>query len=167
MLTREVGTYPAAKRTFLPILCNHCDDAPCAQVCPTGATYIRPDGIVAVDNQKCIGCRACAVACPYMHRHFIQEGMLANGLGSDGLTPFEVVKFAAWDEGTMAKCNFCAHRIDQGLEPACVVTCPTECRIFGDLEEESGRLQHLIRERGGTPLLPECQTRPSVYYLEE
>ncbi len=102
-----------------------------------------------------------------MHRHFIQEGMLANGLGSDGLTPFEVVKFAAWDEGTMAKCNFCAHRIDQGLEPACVVTCPTECRIFGDLEEESGRLQHLIRERGGTPLLPECQTRPSVYYLEE
>ena len=167
VVTREVGAYPAAKRTFLPVLCNHCQEAPCAEVCPTGATYIRPDGIVMVDNQKCIGCRACAVACPYMNRHFIEEGLLQNGRGPRQLTAFELVKFAGFEEGTMTKCTLCAHRIDQGLEPACVITCPTECRIFGDLEEESGRLQTLIRERGGEPLLPECNTRPSVYYLAE
>jgi molybdopterin-containing oxidoreductase family iron-sulfur binding subunit len=167
VVTREVGAYPAAKRTFLPVLCNHCQDAPCAEVCPTGATYIRPDGIVMVDNKKCIGCRACAVACPYMNRHFIEEGLLQNGHGPGRLTAFELVKFAGFEEGTMTKCTLCAHRIDQGLEPACVVTCPSECRIFGDLEDENGRLQTLIRERGGEPLLPECNTRPSVYYLAE
>ena len=68
--------------------------------------------------------------------------------------------------GHNTKCTFCAHRIDQGLEPACVVTCPTEARIFGDLEEEDGKLQNLIKERDGKPLLPECGTKPSVYYVE-
>jgi molybdopterin-containing oxidoreductase family iron-sulfur binding subunit len=164
VVTREVGTYPQARTTFLPVLCNHCQNAPCAQVCPTGATYIRPDGIVMVDHQKCIGCRACAVACPYMNRHFVVHGALQNG---GHLSPFERVKFAEFEEGTNTKCTLCAHRVDQGMEPACVVTCPTECRIFGDLDEEEGRLQGLIRERGGAPLLPECNTKPSVYYLEE
>lgn len=164
VVTREVGTYPVSKRTFLPVLCNHCQDAPCAKVCPTGATYIRADGIVMVDNHKCIGCRACAVACPYMNRHFLAEGMLGDGRV---LTPFEVVKFAAFEEGTMAKCTFCAHRVDQGLEPACVITCPSGCRYFGDLDDSEGQLQRLIRERDGKPLLPEFSTKPSVYYLEE
>lgn len=164
VVTHEVGTYPTSTRTFLPVLCNHCRDAPCAQVCPTGATYIRPDGIVMVENKKCVGCRACAVACPYMNRHFIAEGMLQDGRGP--LSPFELVKFAEFEEGTMSKCTLCAHRVDEGLEPACVVTCPTECRIFGDLDDENGRLQQLIRERNGSVLLPECNTRPSVYYLE-
>lgn len=164
VVTHEVGTYPTSTRTFLPVLCNHCRDAPCAQVCPTGATYIRPDGIVMVENKKCVGCRACAVACPYMNRHFIAEGMLQDGRGH--LSPFELVKFAEFEEGTMSKCTLCAHRVDEGLEPACVVTCPTECRIFGDLDDENGRLQQLIRERNGSVLLPECNTRPSVYYLE-
>ena len=164
VITHEVGTYPNSTRTFLPVLCNHCLDAPCAQVCPTGATYIRPDGIVMVENKKCIGCRACAVACPYMNRHFIAEGMLQDGRGH--LSPFELVKFAEFEEGTMSKCILCAHRVDEGLEPACVVTYPTECRIFGDLDDENGPLQRLIRERNGSVLLPECNTRPSVYYLE-
>lgn len=164
VVTREVGVFPQARRTFLPVLCNHCQDAPCVEVCPTGATYVRPDGIVMVDNHKCIGCRACAVACPYMNRHFLAEGMLHNGRE---LTPFELIKFDAFEEGTMSKCTLCAHRIDQGLEPACVVTCPSEARIFGDLDEKDGRLQQLIASRGGQPLLPECNTRPSVYYLED
>lgn len=165
VVTRELGTYPVTRRTFLPVLCNHCQDAPCEEVCPTGATYIRPDGIVMVDNQKCIGCRACAVACPYMNRFFLEEGML-EGDGRPAST-FERVKWAAFEEGTMAKCTLCAHRIDRGLEPACVVTCPSEARIFGDLDDENGRLQRLIRERSGRTLLPECNTRPSVYYLDE
>lgn len=167
VITREVGTYPTTKRTFLPVLCNHCQDAPCEKVCPTGATYFRPDGIVMVDHNKCIGCRACAVACPYMNRHFIERGMLQQGYGNGKRSPFEIMKFADFDEGTMSKCTLCAHRIDQGLEPACVVTCPTGARIFGDLEEENGRLQRLIKERGGWTLLPECHTKPSVYYLDE
>lgn len=166
VITREVGTYPNAKRTFLPVLCNHCQDAPCERVCPTGATHIRPDGIVMVDQKKCIGCRACAVACPYLNRHFIAEGLLQNGYGGGALSPFEQVKFAGFEEGTNTKCMLCAHRVDQGLEPACVITCPTECRIFGDLDEEDGKLQRLIRERSGSTLLPECHTAPSVYYLE-
>lgn len=163
VVTREVGTYPVTTRTFLPVLCNHCQEAPCAEVCPSGATYIRPDGIVMVDNQKCIGCRACAVACPYLNRHYVAEGSLDHADGER--SPFEEVKLMAFDEGTMAKCNLCAHRVDQGIEPACVVTCPTECRIFGDWDEDGGQLQKLVRERDGKPLLPECGTKPSVYYL--
>ena len=167
VVTREVGTYPATKRTFLPVLCNHCDDAPCVHVCPSGASYIRPDGIVMVDKDVCIGCRACAVACPYMNRHYIESGMLQHGFSGEGLSLLEAIKFTAFDEGTMTKCNFCAPRVDRGLEPACVNTCPTECRFFGDLEDQNGRLQTMIRERDGKPLLPECETKPSVYYLEE
>lgn len=137
------------------------------EVCPSGASYIRPDGIVLVDGNKCIGCRACAVACPYMNRHYIERGMLQHGYGGEGLSPLEAVKFAEFDERTMIKCTLCAHRVDRGLEPACVVTCPTECRTFGDLDEANGKLQRLIRERHGEPLMPECNTRPSVYYLDE
>ncbi|HXE91694.1 MAG TPA: 4Fe-4S dicluster domain-containing protein [Terriglobales bacterium] len=167
VITREVGTYPQTRRTFLPVLCNHCDDAPCAQVCPSGATHIRADGIVMVDKDVCIGCRACAVACPYMNRHYIERGLLAHGYSGDGVSPLEAVKFTQFEEGTMTKCTFCAHRVDQGLEPACVVTCPTEARIFGDLDQKDGRLRRLIRERNGWTLLPEAETKPSVYYLDE
>ncbi|MFQ5788911.1 MAG: 4Fe-4S dicluster domain-containing protein [Acidobacteriota bacterium] len=166
VVTDEVGTYPSCRRTFLPVLCNHCEDAPCLKACPTGATCTRPDGIVMVDRNKCIGCRACAVACPYMNRHFIRKGMLRSGYGDNGLTPYEMVKFADFQEGTNTKCTLCAHRVDEGLEPACVVTCPTEARIFGDLDDEGGRLQELIEKRNGWTLLPESGTKPKVYYVE-
>ena len=167
VVTREVGTYPKTRRTFLPVLCNHCDDAPCAHACPSGATWVRADGLVMVDREKCIGCRACAVACPYMNRHYIEKGLLELGYSTDSLSPYEAVKFTDFEEGTMTKCTLCAHRVDQGLEPACVVTCPTDARIFGDLEPEDGKLQKLIRERKGWTLLPECNTKPSVFYLDE
>jgi molybdopterin-containing oxidoreductase family iron-sulfur binding subunit len=167
VITREVGAYPQTRRTFLPVLCNHCDDAPCAQACPSGATWIRNDGLVMVEREKCIGCRACAVACPYMNRHFLEKGLLEHGYSTDGLSPYEAIKFAEFEEGTMTKCTLCAHRVDQGLEPACVITCPTDARIFGDLEPEDGKLQKLIRERKGWTLLPECNTKPSVFYLDD
>ncbi len=167
VITREVGTYPQTRRTFLPVLCNHCEDAPCALACPSGATHIRADGIVMVDKDVCIGCRACAVACPYMNRHYIERGLLQHGYSGDGISPMEAVKFADFEEGTMTKCTLCAHRVDQGLEPACVVTCPTEARIFGDLDQKDGRLRRLIRERNGWTLLPEAETKPCVYYLDE
>ncbi len=168
VVTGEVGTYPKTRRFFLPVLCNHCSDAPCVTACPSGASYTREDGIVMVDKEKCIGCRACAVSCPYMNRHYVEDGLLRNGYhGDPSLSALEAVKYMAFEEGTMTKCNFCAPRVDAGLEPACVVTCPTECRFFGDIEDEKGRLQTMIQERGGRPLLPEADTRPNVYYLDE
>jgi molybdopterin-containing oxidoreductase family iron-sulfur binding subunit len=102
-----------------------------------------------------------------MNRHFIEKGLLAHGYGTDGLSPYEAVKFLDFEEGTNTKCTLCAHRVDEGLEPACVVTCPTDARIYGDLEPVDGKLQKLIRERKGWTLLPECNTKPSVFYLDE
>jgi molybdopterin-containing oxidoreductase family iron-sulfur binding subunit len=102
-----------------------------------------------------------------MNRHFIEKGMLEHGYGTDGLSPYEAIKFADFHEGTNTKCTMCAPRVDQGLEPACVITCPTDARIFGDLEPADGQLQILIRERKGWSLLPECKTKPSVFYLDE
>jgi len=166
VVTREVGTYPATKRTFLPVLCNHCSDAPCAEACPTGATHIRADGIVMVDREKCIGCRACNVACPYMNRHFVAKGLLM-GYGTDGLTPYEAIKFMDFEEGTNIKCTLCAPRVDRGLEPACVITCPTDARVFGDVEDPNGKLQGLIKDRKGWSLSPEYNTKPNVFYLDE
>jgi molybdopterin-containing oxidoreductase family iron-sulfur binding subunit len=166
VITREVGTYPQSKRTFLPVLCNHCDDAPCVKACPTGASYTRPDGIVLVDNDLCIGCRACAVACPYMNRHYVAPGLLQAGYDGKPLSPYEALKYLDFQEGTTSKCTLCAHRIDRGLEPACVVTCPTDARIFGDLEDQNSRPRKLIEERKGWTLLPESNTKPSVYYLD-
>jgi Fe-S-cluster-containing dehydrogenase component len=97
----DKGTYPSSTREFGVMRCNHCTDAPCIQICPTGALFKRPDGIVDFDNEACIGCKSCMQACPY-DAIYIDE-----------------------DTHTAAKCNMCAHRIDQGLEPACVVVCPT------------------------------------------
>lgn len=173
VITREVGSFPDFKRSFLPQLCNHCTDAPCEAACPTGATYTRDDGIVMVDNDACIGCRACAVACPYGHRHYIEPGKLEgpyygeNGEGWEQWSDYQDFKNVRYQEGTVAKCNLCAPRVDEGLEPACVVTCPTEARIFGDWEEEGSLLKKLVEEREGEPLLPEAGTSPNVYYLED
>jgi molybdopterin-containing oxidoreductase family iron-sulfur binding subunit len=100
-----------------------------------------------------------------MNRHFIEDGMLHNGRGPKN--PYEAVKMADYQEGTMTKCTLCAHRIDQDLEPACVVTCPSEARIFGDWDEDGGKLQELIRERESWELLPEAETKPSVIYLDQ
>ena len=167
VVTHEVGTYPKSKRTFLPVLCNHCSDAACVEACPTGATYIREDGIVMVDHTRCVGCRACNVACPYMNRFFVEDGLLENGYSGHGLSQFEAVKFAQYEEGTNIKCTLCAHRIDEGLEPACVVSCPTEARIFGDWDEEGGKLQRLVATRKNWKLLPEFNTKPNVVMLDE
>jgi Fe-S-cluster-containing dehydrogenase component len=163
--TEETGTYPDVKTTFVPALCNHCEDAPCVKVCPTGASYRREDGIVLIDQDKCIGCRFCMMACPYNERFYIRPGTLEGGYYGER-TDFEDAKWSLFTEGTVHKCTFCVHRVDQGLEPACVVTCPTEARVFGDLEDETSKVSTLIRERGGRTPKPEAGTKPSVYYLE-
>lgn len=163
--TEETGTFPDVKTTYVPALCNHCADAPCVTVCPTGASYQRDDGIVLIDPDKCIGCRACMTACPYAARFYLRKGILDGGYHSER-TDFEEKKWELFQEGTVTKCTFCAHRVDQGLEPACVITCPTDARIFGDLDDPESKPSKLIRERNGQQPLAELGTNPSVYYVE-
>ncbi len=166
-LSQEYGVYPSVNRVYIPTLCNHCDDAPCEKVCPSGATYTRDDGIVMVDSDKCIGCGSCAVACPYDQRTELKADLFKNGLFQEGeLTPFEEQGYGRYTPGMVTKCDFCSGRVDAGLDPACVVTCPTDARIFGDLDDPKSKPSKLIRERGGRQPLPEKNTRPKVYYID-
>ncbi|MBI4316875.1 MAG: 4Fe-4S dicluster domain-containing protein [Chloroflexi bacterium] len=162
VLEMETGKYPLAKRVFLPVLCNHCQDPPCLRACPSGATTQGADGTVLVDQDKCIGCKACVEACPYEARFFLEE---IRGYYGDELTPFEKVGYRKHQKGTVAKCNFCAERTASGLEPACVQTCPAVARVFGDLEDPLSEASRLIRERSCIQLRPEQGTLPSVYYI--
>ncbi|MBI2304102.1 MAG: 4Fe-4S dicluster domain-containing protein [Chloroflexi bacterium] len=163
VLEGEVGKYPSARRVFLPVLCNHCKNAPCLEVCPTGATHQREDGVILVDYDKCIGCRACMAACPYEARYFWENG---RGYFPEGLTPFEEVGYRKFQRKVVQKCTLCAHRVDNGLEPACVATCPTNCRVFGDLDDPTSPVSRLISERRGFQLRAELGTDPSVYYVQ-
>lgn len=166
-LSEEYGVYPSVNRVYIPTLCNHCEDAPCEKVCPSGATYTRDDGIVMVDSDKCIGCGSCAVACPYDQRTELKADLFKNGLFQEGeLTPFEEQGYGRYTPGMVTKCDFCSGRVDAGLDPACVVTCPTDARIFGDLDDPNSKPSKLIRERGGRQPLPEKNTRPKVYYID-
>ncbi|CAB1368415.1 4Fe-4S dicluster domain-containing protein [Denitratisoma oestradiolicum] len=166
-LSYEHGEYPNAKRVYIPTICNQCEDAPCEKVCPSGATFTREDGIVMVDRDKCIGCSSCAVACPYDMRTMLDKAMFENGLfGTGELTPFEKQGYERFTPGTSVKCDFCSQRVDAGLNPACVATCPTNARIFGDLDDPNSAPSKLIKERNGRQPLPEKGTKPKVYYVD-
>ncbi len=166
VLEQVTGEFPIVRKKYVPVLCYHCKEASCERVCPTGATYKQPDGIVLVDYDKCVGCRSCYVACPYKNRYFIPKGHLQQGYYGNRLTPFEQKKYPKYQEGVVVKCTFCAERVSQGQRPACVVTCPAAARIFGDLEDPDSEISRLIRQRGGTQPLSDYNTEPSVYYLE-
>jgi molybdopterin-containing oxidoreductase family iron-sulfur binding subunit len=161
VLEKEVGKFPAARRIFLPVLCNHCKNPICQEVCPTGATYKREDGIVLIDYDMCIGCRSCMEACPYGPRSFYES----DGAYYPGeRTPYEKSQ-QDFSEGVVMKCNFCVERVDKGLDPACVVTCVTECRVFGDLDDPQSEVSRLVAEKKARPLLPEKGLDPSVFYI--
>jgi len=150
----EGGRYPNAKRYFMPRLCNHCERPLCLKVCPPGATYKRPDGIVEIDKNRCIGCRHCMAACPYQARYFVA-----------GRDPQGQARFPARTWGTVDKCTFCSHRVDNGLVPACVNTCPASARIFGDLNDPDSEVAQLVANEPVSTLRPELGTRPSVFYI--
>jgi molybdopterin-containing oxidoreductase family iron-sulfur binding subunit len=161
VLEQEVGTYPSARRVFLPVMCNHCAEPPCRDVCPTGATWKRDDGIVLVDYDQCIGCRSCIEACPYDARTFYAD---ETTYFPGHRTPYEEMQ-QTFPDGVVMKCNFCVERVDEGRQPACVQSCPTQCLYFGDLDDPESTVSRLVAERKARGLLPEKGTDPSVYYF--
>jgi|SRR5579872_704258 len=139
--TVEQGLFPETRRFFFPVLCNQCTDAPCVRICPTRALFKRRDGIVDLNPASCIGCRACMEACPY-DQLFIDP-----------------------NTHTAEKCNFCANRVENRLLPACVIVCPTECRIFGDLDDPSSAVSRIVQHEAFTVRKPEKGTGPRIFYL--
>ena len=149
VLEYEKGKYPTVKRVFAPILCMQCENAPCIDVCPIpGAIYRREDGIVVVNKDKCNGCKLCMQVCPYDALYFDEERHVVD------------------------KCDFCAERLDQGLEPACVSTCMGRAIAFGDLDDSDSEVSKMIERndvKPDRPLFPPYFSqvfKPSIYYTE-
>jgi Fe-S-cluster-containing dehydrogenase component len=179
LLIGETGEYPQARKWTYPVLCNHCQEAPCVNVCPSGASTRRKDGIVTIDSKKCTGCQYCVIACPYQQRTFYEDDKKEYFPGQ-GLTEVEMIgrKLYPHQPGTVTKCNFCKERIDEGIRrgmkpgqdrlatPACVITCPVKARTFGDLDDPRSDIATLIMARKGYQLHPEFGAEPSVYYID-
>ena len=157
------GKYPNPRVDIYPVLCNQCDNPPCVAACPTGATYQRPDGIVLVDWEKCIGCRYCMATCPYSQRSLIQLEETAQYNNPTAVPPGNTRSTPP--KGKVDKCTFCAHLVDKGQPPACVTACPADARIFGDLDDPNGKLKELLANRNSTVLRPDFGTEPQVFYL--
>jgi Fe-S-cluster-containing dehydrogenase component len=134
------GKHPELNVYYLPIICMHCDQPPCRDVCTTKAIYQRPDGIVLIDEEKCDGCRECLSACPYQ------------------ALVFDV------DSKVMRKCNLCFERLDQGFEPFCALCCGNEAIFWGDLTDSQSGVSQLIAQRSAYTLKPEEKTGPAIYY---
>ncbi len=143
------------------LMCNHCDDPPCARVCPVEATFKRPDGIVAQDYHRCIGCRFCMAACPYGSRSFNWfDPRIPLKAEGRKLNP----RFPTRMRGVVEKCNFCVERLAEGKKPACVEACP-DVMIFGNLADPNSNIRKVLRERVSLRRKLELGTKPSVFYL--
>lgn len=155
------GTYGGEMQlSWLPVNCMHCENAVCEEVCPTGATVKRDDGIVTVDEETCIGCKSCMEACPYDVRRLIEnepEYYLELLIGDPAAKSHK--------GGTVEKCDFCAGRIDRGEKPACMELCPGRARYWGDLDDPESEVSQFLSGRNATVLLEEEGTSPSVYYV--
>jgi len=138
----EAGAFPAVKRSFTVLRCNQCTAAPCVTICPVNALEKRSDGIVDIDPRACIGCKSCLQGCPY-------DALYLNE-----------------SSGTVEKCHFCAHRVEQGLAPACTVVCPTEALIPGDFDDPGSLVSRIRREQEVSVRKPEAGTAPNVVYVD-
>jgi Fe-S-cluster-containing dehydrogenase component/formate-dependent nitrite reductase membrane component NrfD len=138
----EKGQYPDTRRFFTVLRCNHCEDAPCVTICPVTALFKRTDGIVDFNGDRCIGCKACMQACPY-------DALYINP-----------------DTNTAEKCNYCAHKIESQLEPACVIVCPVQAIVSGDMDDPASRISKLIASEQTQVRKPEAGTKPQLFYIE-
>lgn len=159
---QESGSYPLVRRIFLPLPCMQCEDPGCVSVCPTGASYKRDDGIVLVDQDKCVGCGYCVEGCPYGRRYLNKKRV---GYFGEEETPSEKIGYSLHQTGVAEKCTFCIHLIEEGKEPACIKVCPSKARYFGDLEDPNSEVSQLILKKKGFQLLTELGTEPSVFYV--
>jgi len=139
--TETRGRFPTLQMEIRSERCNHCDNAPCVSACPTGASHVAEGGIVLVAPRKCTGCKACIASCPYEARY-------------------------PHPGGHVDKCTFCIHRVNRGLDPACVSNCPTKALTFGDLNDPDSEVSRLLSSRGHHVLRPELGLEPNVYFLE-
>ena len=162
------------RKVYLPLPCMHCEDATCVQVCPVKASYHRPDGIVMMDYDLCIGCRYCEVACPYGARSFNWKEFTGE---NPAVPEWGYPEVERRPRGVVEKCSFCYQRIDRGLAsgmmpgvnanatPACVVACPTRARIFGDLNDPASEVSQLLAAHTNFRVKEDLGTEPRVYYL--
>jgi molybdopterin-containing oxidoreductase family iron-sulfur binding subunit len=173
------GEYPAVGIDLIPMPCMHCDNPPCATVCPAKATYSRKDGIVVQDFRRCIGCKYCMIACPYGVRNFNYKEQEEKEYHRPDLPPNRADRgpwpFPLRLHGVVEICTFCFHRIDQGVRdgkkigvdvvPACAAACPTRAIHFGDLDDPGSQVSKLLATREAFRLREAMGTKPKVYYL--
>jgi molybdopterin-containing oxidoreductase family iron-sulfur binding subunit len=185
VLEEELGVYPNVTRKFVPRPCMQCDNPPCTPVCPVNATYTNPDGVVVVNYDQCIGCRACLTACPYGARTSDFGLTYAQGtpeapnmiVGQNVADDYERApnfeygnQYARTGErvspvGNARKCHFCLHRLNAGQLPACVTTCIGRSTLFGDANDPSSLVAEMIGQPNVLRLKEELGTEPRVYYL--
>ncbi|WP_417347921.1 arsenate respiratory reductase iron-sulfur subunit ArrB [Ferrimonas sp.] len=188
-ITKTEGKFPDVNYSYIPTLCNHCEDAACVKVCPTGAMHKADNGLTLQDNDECIGCRRCERACPYgvisfnkgsPHRNWQDDHELVAG---GTVSPKEVLMVSGAKHSphenpergdtypvtrpvkTVEKCTLCDHRLAQGLNPACVDTCPAGARVVGDLSDPYSEVSRLLKMHQSMQLKPEAGTKPRVYYI--
>ncbi|MFH1563875.1 MAG: sulfate reduction electron transfer complex DsrMKJOP subunit DsrO [Nitrospirota bacterium] len=147
--------FPNALGRPIPLLCNHCEDPFCVKVCLVKASFKRKDGIVLIDEHRCIGCRYCMIVCPYKARSFVFKK-------TDEWTNPDVPNRM---HGVVEKCDFCVHRIDKGLMPACVEACPEKAMVFGNLNDPQSEVAKLIVAGKTQRIRPDLGSKPKVYYL--
>jgi molybdopterin-containing oxidoreductase family iron-sulfur binding subunit len=138
-----------------PMLCQHCESAPCVDVCPTGASFRREDGVVLVDKHTCIGCRYCMLACPYKARSFVHENLS------------DQVPTTPRGKGTVESCNFCVHRVDRGGSPACVSACEQaghKALVFGDMNDPDSDLSQQLKDKSSVQVRADLDLNTGVRY---
>jgi Fe-S-cluster-containing dehydrogenase component len=150
--------YSSLRAAPVMVMCNHCDDPACVRVCPTQATFKRPDGIVEMDWHRCIGCRYCMAACPYGSRSF-------NWQDPRPFIQHPNPAFPTRTKGVVEKCTFCSERLAEGRPPACVEVCPEKALIFGNLDDPRSEIRQVLAARRHMRRKPELGTGPNVFYI--
>lgn len=166
VLMQEKGNFPNANLVHMPMICMHCDNAPCVEVCPTGASKKTADGTVQVTASECIGCKSCMDACPYGSRFYNDPEKSVGYWDGKPLSEYEKVRSGEHIPEKVDKCTFCKPRRDAGLPPACVETCPGIARTFGDIDDPNSNVSKMFKKFKPKPYKPEEGTKPNVYYIE-